>query len=69
MNVTEKVTSALTRPFRIRSRSSKTLIITFTGAGTAEGAAILGNFAFEIDSFAALDANDAGTFEAGKILG
>jgi hypothetical protein len=44
-------------------------VITFAGAGAAEGAAVGGDFAFEIDSFAALGADDAGAFEAGEIFG
>ena len=35
----------------------------------AEGAAFLEDFAFEVDAFAALGADDAWTFEAGKIFG
>lgn len=44
-------------------------VVTLAGAGAAEGAAVDGDFAFEIDAFAALGADDAGTFEAGKIFG
>src|SRR5580692_9078549 len=38
------------------------------GAGLAEGAAILEDFAFEVDAFATLGTDDAGAFEAGKIF-
>ena len=47
----------------------KRSVITFAGAGTAEGAAVDGDFAFEIYAFAALGADDAGAFEAGEIFG
>ena len=39
------------------------------GAGLAEGAAVLEDFAFEVDAFTALGADDAGAFEARKIFG
>jgi hypothetical protein len=35
----------------------------------AEGAAVLEDFAFEVDAFAALGADDTGAFEAGKVFG
>ena len=44
-------------------------VITFAGAGAAEGTAVQGDFAFEIYAFAALGARDAGAFEAGEIFG
>ena len=44
-------------------------VVTLAGAGTAEGAAVLDNFALEVDAFAALGADDARAFEAGKIFG
>ena len=47
----------------------KRSVITFAGAGAAEGAAVERDFAFEIYAFAALGADDAGAFEAGKIFG
>jgi hypothetical protein len=49
--------------------SGRCFVIFFAGAGTADGAAVPDNFAFEIDTFAALGADDTRAFEAGKILG
>jgi len=44
-------------------------VVTIAGAGAAESAAVERDFAFEIDAFAALVADDARTFEAGEIFG
>src|SRR5260370_6947050 len=49
--------------------SGQCFVIFFSRAGTAEGAALHYHFAFEIDAFAALGADNAGAFEAGKISG
>ena len=40
----------------------------FTGAGAAEGAALLDHFALEVDAFAALGTDAARSFEAGQIF-
>src|SRR5258708_24078022 len=45
------------------------LVVAFSGAGTAKGAAVSHNFTLEVDAFAALGANDARTLETGKIFG
>ena len=44
-------------------------VVTIAGAGAAESAAVERDFALEIDAFAALGADDARAFEAGKIFG
>jgi len=49
--------------------SGQCFVIFFSGAGAAEGAASDYDFAFEVDAFAALGADDAGAFEAGQIFG
>src|SRR5260370_40914648 len=49
--------------------SGQCFVIFFSRAGTAEGAALHYHFAFEIDAFAALGADNAGAFEAGQIFG
>ena len=57
------------RPSHRSLFTGKSLIIPLADAGAAKGAAFHYDFTLEIDAFAALGANDAGTFEAGKILG
>src|SRR5260370_14715489 len=49
--------------------SGQCFVIFLSRAGTAEGAAVHYHFAFEIDAFAALGADDAGAFEARQIFG
>jgi hypothetical protein len=44
-------------------------VVALAGAGAAEGAAVDLHFAFEVDAFVALVADDAGTFEPGEIFG
>src|ERR1700757_630181 len=43
-------------------------VITLARAGAAERAAVANDFALEVDAFAALGADYAGAFEAGKVL-
>ena len=53
----------------VSSLWGQTFVIAFAGAGAAEGAPVLHDFAFEIDAFAAFGADDAGAFEARQIFG
>src|SRR6266404_2301643 len=49
--------------------SGQCIVIFFSGAGAAEGAAFHYDFTFEVDAFATLSADDARAFEAGQIFG
>src|SRR6266478_7066672 len=46
----------------------QTCALPISGAGAAEGAAILHHFALKINAFATLGTDDAGAFEAGQVF-